>query len=213
MATILIVSSNIRYSEQCQALLAAEHNTYLEGSIEAAKQFVQQQSVMLMIIDGELVHSDIELLQIKSLGLKILIFGCNWTEDRQIKILVAGIAGYCDNNSVGATLLSAANSILQGDIWVQRHLVPRVIERLIQLNNISKPTDDSVIAIPQARLKSLTHRELDVAKMIRRGENNKVIAAELNISERTVKAHLTSIFQKLKVHDRLRLGLLLKEIN
>jgi DNA-binding NarL/FixJ family response regulator len=60
-------------------------------------------------------------------------------------------------------------------------------------------------------LRTLTLRELDVAKMISTGENNKIIASTLNISERTVKAHLTSIFQKLKVQDRLRLAILFKE--
>jgi len=47
--------------------------------------------------------------------------------------------------------------------------------------------------------------------MIRDGENNKVIGNTLDISERTVKAHLTSIFKKLNVPDRLRLALYIKE--
>jgi DNA-binding NarL/FixJ family response regulator len=47
--------------------------------------------------------------------------------------------------------------------------------------------------------------------MIQSGENNKDIASTLHISERTVKAHLTSIFKKLNVSDRLRLALFIKE--
>jgi DNA-binding NarL/FixJ family response regulator len=47
--------------------------------------------------------------------------------------------------------------------------------------------------------------------MIRVGENNKAIADTLDISERTVKAHLTSIFKKLEVPDRLHLALYMKE--
>ncbi len=46
--------------------------------------------------------------------------------------------------------------------------------------------------------------------MISQGKGNRSIAESLNISERTVKAHLTSIFRKLSVHDRLHLVLLLK---
>lgn len=59
-------------------------------------------------------------------------------------------------------------------------------------------------------LARLTKRELDVAEMISQGKGNRSIAESLNISERTVKAHLTSIFRKLSVHDRLHLVLLLK---
>ena len=62
-----------------------------------------------------------------------------------------------------------------------------------------------------ALLTTLSSRELDVANMIRVGENNKAIADTLDISERTVKAHLTSIFKKLEVPDRLHLALYMKE--
>jgi two-component system, NarL family, nitrate/nitrite response regulator NarL len=110
-------------------------------------------------------------------------------------------------------LLNATNSILQGDIWVQRHLVPKIIETLINLTNTKKTAPQDSQPVSSTNLQTLTLRELDVAKMIRKGENNKMIAAALNISERTVKAHLTSIFQKLHVQDRVHLALLLKELH
>jgi DNA-binding NarL/FixJ family response regulator len=60
---------------------------------------------------------------------------------------------------------------------------------------------------------SLSEREVEVANLIRKGENNKGIAQVMNISERTVKAHLSSIFRKFEVDDRLRLAIRLKEID
>jgi DNA-binding NarL/FixJ family response regulator len=60
---------------------------------------------------------------------------------------------------------------------------------------------------------SLSTRELEVANMIRQGENNRSIAEAMNISERTVKAHLSSIFRKFNVDDRLRLAIRLKEVD
>jgi DNA-binding NarL/FixJ family response regulator len=53
----------------------------------------------------------------------------------------------------------------------------------------------------------LTPRERDIARLVSNGACNKNIARELNISERTVKAHLTTIFQKLGIADRLHLAL------
>ena len=57
---------------------------------------------------------------------------------------------------------------------------------------------------------TLTKREIEVAKSVADGCSNREIAERLNISERTVKARLTSIFQKLDVRDRVQLALLMR---
>jgi DNA-binding NarL/FixJ family response regulator len=59
-------------------------------------------------------------------------------------------------------------------------------------------------------LDELTKRECQVAKAVADGLSNREIAARLSISERTVKARLTSVFQKLNVRDRVQLALLLR---
>ena len=58
-----------------------------------------------------------------------------------------------------------------------------------------------------SRLVHLTPREREIALWIASGDRNKEIANRLEITERTVKAHLTSIFRKLGLTDRLRLAL------
>jgi DNA-binding NarL/FixJ family response regulator len=58
------------------------------------------------------------------------------------------------------------------------------------------------------RLANLTEREQEISVLIGSGESNKQIARRLDITERTVKAHLTEIFRKLGITDRLRLALL-----
>lgn len=58
-------------------------------------------------------------------------------------------------------------------------------------------------------LSCLTRRELEIARLINKGCSNKAVAKELDIAERTVKAHLSSIFEKLDVKDRLQLVVLM----
>ena len=58
----------------------------------------------------------------------------------------------------------------------------------------------------------LTPRELQVARMVHKGGNNKTIARKLDISERTVKAHLSSIFRKLNIENRLHLAIFFHEV-
>lgn len=141
-----------------------------------------------------------------------LVVGSNWTEENQIKALVCGAAGYCNDSESPEFIIQAVNGILKGDIWIQRHLVPKVIEKLMQMKAAGEEqVDDEKSKDSLIQIQKLSNRELDVAKMIRLGESNKKIASALSISERTVKAHLTSIFRKLKVRDRLHLALFIRE--
>ena len=57
----------------------------------------------------------------------------------------------------------------------------------------------------------LTEREFEVAEVLATGASNKLIARQLNISERTVKAHVTGIFEKLGIDDRVKLAMLMKK--
>ena len=60
-------------------------------------------------------------------------------------------------------------------------------------------------------LEKLTKREYEIATLVGRGESNKRIANRLDITERTVKAHLTEIFRKLQITDRIKLALMMKD--
>ncbi len=212
MANILILSNNPVLADQWKTILSIDHNIGTAKNITDVINLILLKPTDILLIDADLLDSnDTTLNQIKDIGLKTLIIGRNWSEDKQIHVLVSGVSGYCEYADVHKVLQKAMESISKGDIWIQRHLVPKVIGQLVSLTNT--PTIQPKKTIPlNKNLHLLTHRELDVAKMICAGECNKIIATLLNISERTVKAHLTSIFQKLDVHDRLNLAILFKEI-
>lgn len=213
MANILIVSSHLNSGTAWQQPLSEEHEVLVLDNLDSAVNIIQQQSIQFLVIEAELFDTDhAPLPSFSASGLKTLIIGHKWTEERQIDALVAGHSGYCEAETATQFLLKATNSILNGDIWVNRHLVPKVIDMLINLNKLQPVLPEQKKIEFKQNLKTLTHREVDVAKMISTGNSNKVIARLLNISERTVKAHLTSIFQKLNVHDRLHLAILFKEL-
>jgi DNA-binding NarL/FixJ family response regulator len=69
------------------------------------------------------------------------------------------------------------------------------------------------VEIHNDELDDLSERELDVAQYVSKGLSNKQIAFEMDITERTVKAHLTSIFKKTNTKDRLSLALLAQTRN
>jgi len=166
----------------------------------------------VIIIDSKAIDEDSALTHLfENKSTRFLVIGENWSESKQINALVHGAAGYCGESEPAKLLLQAVNSILKGDIWIQRHLVPKVIGTLVKMKSepLQDKTSDSIES--SAKLATLSARERDVANMIRNGDSNKSIASNLGISERTVKAHLTSTFKKLQVSDRLHLALYIKE--
>jgi two-component system NarL family response regulator len=83
--------------------------------------------------------------------------------------------------------------------------MPRLLDECCVRLSCGIPDRDGLIE----RLAYLTEREQEIAALVGSGGTNKQIAKQLAISERTVKAHLTEIFRKLGIADRLKLALLL----
>lgn len=205
MVSILLCSKNQDLFDKCQQVLSSSF------PIKHVSEFSLHCIADVIILDTDFVDNNDKLLDlIQEHPAQFLLAGSQWSEDNQVNAILHSVSGYFDINEPAALLEKAVKCILQGDIWVQRHLVPRVISALIahkQSINAKKSNEPSLKLI-----KTLSNRELAVADRICSGESNKQIARTLNISERTVKAHLTSIFRKLEVPDRLHLALFLKEV-
>ena len=127
--------------------------------------------------------------------------------DRQVDqymLFKAGAHGFCKENISAALLNRAVQMVCEGEYWIQRKLIAKMINDLArEMTDSHNPggRDENTV------IDALTPRELQVAKMVRLGGNNKMIARELDISERTVKAHLSAIFRKLEIQNRLHLAL------
>jgi DNA-binding NarL/FixJ family response regulator len=207
MRRVAIFSDNPKLLKLWSHALVSHFDIFTASSIQ------ETNNAAAVVIDSQKVDTGSDLsAMFSSSTVRFLVAGKDWSENKQINALVHGAAGYCGESEPPKLLLQAVTSVLKGDIWIQRHLVSRVIGTLVKMKpepfqtvKISKAIESSAL------LATLSSRENDVANMIRNGESNKVIAASLNISERTVKAHLTSIFKKLNVPDRLHLALYIKE--
>lgn len=123
-------------------------------------------------------------------------------DDEGIAALRAGARGYCNAYIDPRLLAKAVNTVQNGEAWIGRRLTDRLVALVGQPISAQVDTDYGV------DLDTLTAREQEIALQIGGGNSNKVIAQRLGITERTVKAHLGSVFAKLGVHDRLQLALL-----
>ena len=97
--------------------------------------------------------------------------------------------------------------IEDGGVWISNAALPQLLQRLRSKTGAVTATPASAVAVSSVNLSELTQREREIAHMVASGDSNKVIARKLNITDRTVKAHLTTVFQKLNVRDRLQLAL------
>lgn len=117
-------------------------------------------------------------------------------------VFEAGARGYCHTLATPALLNQVAIVVSYGGLWVGPELMSRIVSathRVLGAGPTSHPS-----------LEQLTARERDVAEAVARGATNKEVARQLNITERTVKAHLGAVFAKLGVRDRLQLVLALQ---
>src|SRR5439155_25689548 len=98
-----------------------------------------------------------------------------------------------------------------GELWASRALIARLVAELSARHRLREPALGH--GAGAERLTALTEREREIALLVGGGAANKEIAAHLGVTERTVKAHLTAIFRKIGVNDRLRLALLLNGVS
>jgi DNA-binding NarL/FixJ family response regulator len=210
---ILIASGDRFVAAHYRQTLETEFAIMHTGLSSEMMEILERQQPALLFIDPllypESATDHISAITRKAQDTHIMVIE-NHT-DRAIDqhaLFKAGVHGFCMDDISEALLGKAVQLVLDGDYWVQRKLITRVIDELAseQLKAPARSNfDNSLVG-------TLTPRELQVARMVHMGGNNKVIARELDISERTVKAHLSAIFRKLEIENRLNLALYFSEI-
>jgi two-component system, NarL family, nitrate/nitrite response regulator NarL len=140
-------------------------------------------------------------------GTRILLLTAVPSDRDAVAAFKAGVRGYARRDLAAFLLRKAVAAMLAGEIWASRRVVGRLLDELTAHARLA--VGDG--ARGQADLGALTAREREIALLIGSGAANKEIANAAGVTERTVKAHLTAIFRKLGVPDRLRLALFVSE--
>jgi len=122
--------------------------------------------------------------------IKVLILTVHNETDYLMKAVDIGVDGYILKDSESQELKKAIKAVKDGENYIQPSLIPALNNQLV-----NRDTDKDKIS-------SLTNRELEVLVQVANGMFNKEIATNLNISERTVKNHISNIFKKIDVSDR-----------
>jgi len=139
-------------------------------------------------------------------GRPLVLLADEPSEDEAMAALAAGASGYCNGHAAPEVLRQVAMVVENGGIWVGRGLMQRLLSATSRLMP-ERPEGNE-----QSWRADLTAREQEAAALLAKGASNKEIARQLDITERTVKAHVGAMLEKLGARDRLQLSLIINGI-
>ena len=193
--SVIIVDDQTLFAEGIKSILISTGNFIVKGIASSGLEclgLIDKNKPSLIIINssiGEISGIDIlKIIREHKMPIKILFISSEINVNVAIDALNYNVDGLILKNSSLSDFLSAINSILEDNQFIHPLILDAVNFYLAQTDNCKKTT--------------LTKRETQILCMISAGYLNKEIGSELNISERTVKNHVSNLFKKIGVSDR-----------
>jgi len=200
---LLVVEDQLLFREGLKSLLAAHADLQIIGEATTGAEALQQAQIHapdVVLLDLNLPDIDgIEVCsQIKGLVpvTKIVILTVNRDLSYLLRAMKAGACGYLTKDTPSERVAATVRQVYHEG----SNLEPLLADRL--LAEFASPTQRKEESNYDAGLASLSPREKEILKMVADGKPNKIIADELDISEHTVRNHISNIFQKLHVNNR-----------
>ncbi len=194
---LMIIDDHSMVREGLKQLLELDENLKViseaADGIEGLKKLETVKPDVLLLDINLPNMNGLEMLKVmreRRMDVKVLILTIHNEIDYLMRAVEIGCNGYVLKDSDSNLLKKAIYSIYNGEDFIQPSLTPALNAGLA-----GKATMDE-------KVNELTRREVEVLKLIAEGLFNKEIAAKLDISERTVKNHVSNIFKKIDVSDR-----------
>src|SRR5262249_6229389 len=130
---------------------------------------------------------------------RIIVLTANDERELAGELVLGGACGVVSKHRSGEHLLHALRKVHDGELWVDRATTAHIVSALADKRTRAGADPE------HAKIASLTPREREVVALAAKGHSNKAIAERMKISDNTVRHHLTSIFAKLGIADRLAL--------
>lgn len=197
MINVMITDDHTMIREGIKQLIEFDGNIKVvaeAGDGEECLEKIEKSKVDVLLLDINMPKKNgievLEEIRKKKMKVKVLMLTVHNEVEYLMKAVDIGVDGYVLKDTDSSELMKAITDIYNGETYIQADLIPMLNAKLINR--------DSDIA----KIDSLTNRELEVLIEIVNGNFNKEIADNLNISERTVKNHISNIFKKIDVSDR-----------
>jgi two-component system NarL family response regulator len=148
------------------------------------------------------------LLEVRDMNptTKVVVLTAFSEDENVLNAAKGGARGYVLKGTDFSMLLRAVKTVQGGGLWIDKELpAADVFEEIAQ----AQLGDGVDVRQGDETIKSLTRRELEILRLVAEGLTNEEIGKKIFISEKTVKTHLTNIFDKLKVNNRFKAALMI----
>lgn len=194
---IMIADDHFMVREGLKQLLELEGDIVVTGEASdgvECLELLEKNIPQVLLLDINMPNMNglevLEKIKEQKIDTKVIILTVHNEIEYLLKAVEIGIDGYMLKDSDSNELKKAIISVIQGESYIQPNLIPLLNSKMIERD------------IDKEKLELLTKREIEVLKLMAFGSYNKDIGEQLNISERTVKNHISSIFKKIDVSDR-----------
>jgi DNA-binding NarL/FixJ family response regulator len=196
--TVLLVDDHTIVRQGLKALLSSEKNITIVGEAQTGREAVElasqlRPSVVIMDLAMPRLNGAEATRQIlKTLpSAKIIVLSTYGDDEHVQQALTAGAAAYLLKQTAAEDVVDAIREVSKGNAYFSPAIAKRLREQTLQ-----QPGDT-----PRMPDVELTQREAEVLQLIAEGYANKQIAAELNLSVKTVEKHRQQVMQKLNIHN------------
>jgi DNA-binding NarL/FixJ family response regulator len=197
MIRVLLVDDQEVVREGLRSLIATDPELTVVGEctdgdevidlIERSRPDMVVMDIRMRRVDGATATSAVRAID----GPPVLVLTTFDDDETLAAALRAGAAGFVLKSAPGEDILRAIATVAAGDSWID----PQVAGRVLAVYRDHLPREPVDLSV-------LTDRELDVLRAVGRGSNNREAAAELFVSEATLKTHLARVLTKLDLRDR-----------
>jgi DNA-binding NarL/FixJ family response regulator len=192
MIRVLIVDDHPIVREGVSAVLERERDIEVVGtadSVAAGLRLTETLAPDVVLLDLKMPDSDAvnSVARFRTGGREVVVFTAHETDEDVFQAIRGGAKGYLLKGSPAAEIARAIRQVHAGESYLSARIAAKLV-------------DD--VAHPRARRGLLSPRERGVLRLVAAGLSNRQIAETLSISERTVKFHVTTIFNKLGADNR-----------
>ncbi len=209
---VVIADDHTLFREGIRKILSLEKDILVVGEAARGDEVIKvtertKPDVLLLDLKmpkGDVVQTLLDVRE-KSAATKVLILTAYSEDENILNTAKSGAMGYVLKGIDSPTLLQAIKSVHKGGLWIDKEMPSAdAFEEIArgQLNEVGEETHNDVIDM-------LTKREKEILRLVSEGLTNEEIGKKIFISEKTVKTHLTNIFDKLKVNNRFKAALLI----
>jgi DNA-binding NarL/FixJ family response regulator len=175
------------------------------GSADEAVALARRWTPDVLLLDVSMIDSGIdriaEIIAVHP-GVRIIVLTASGNDGDVTRALEAGVPGYVLKGATGRELIDIVRSVHGG----QTYISPKAMGGLWAAlkGQVGQDAHRDLLA-------SLSRQEVQVLRLVARGLNNKEIGAQLDVTEKTVKFHLSNVFAKLAVRNRVEASILARQ--